>query len=238
MPTSNDFQYSLLQATIFTPGLHFVQSKILAFLLQHYSDVFDGSPLSIPIPPDAPPEIPRIILESADKKYKLEVAHARVNLFRFRQEDDEQISINDFNSLAIPILSSYNKLVNSKVGRIAAIVNRFVKDSNPGLTLANHFCKDTWLENPLKRPESFEIHAHKRYLLHDSFRINSWIRCKTGIFSKGPDKQSIILVEQDINTLSEDVEKMEFSEEQIKQFFELVSIEFESILNLYFPTGE
>ncbi len=45
----------------------------------------------------------------------------------------------------------------------------------------------------------------------------------------------IILVEQDINTLSEEIETNEFNIEQIKDFSNLAKEEQKSILNKYFP---
>lgn len=37
-------------------------------------NIFDGDPIMLPLPADAPVEIPRITLESKDKKHKLETA--------------------------------------------------------------------------------------------------------------------------------------------------------------------
>ena len=229
-----DFEISSIQSTIFTPGLSFVSSKVLGFALETWGEKFDATPVSMPLPPDAPHEIPRIILQSSDQRYKIELAPGRANLFWLRQTETDTINTGDFLDLSTDLLCGYAASVNGKVGRIAAVLNRFFKEQNPGVFLVKHFCKDSWQVAPFDRPESFEIHARKQYVLAGRFSVNSWVRCKTG-FIKMPNVEKIILVEQDINTLGEEMESKEFSIDQIKEFFNVVPSEFDSILSLYFP---
>lgn len=235
MPQVSEFVTASIQATLFTPGLTFVSSKILGAALKEWGDRFNSAPISIPSPPDMPLEIPRIMLQSENGQYKLELAPARANLFWFRKVETYEINMADFLDSSGTILCDYIKIVNGKAGRIAAVVNRFFKEPTPGLFLARHFCKDQWQTAPFNRPESFEIHAHKRYLLADAYNINSWVRCKTGIAGKPPHQEPIILVEQDINTIPEETEIREFSSEEIKRFFHILPEEFDSVLSLYFP---
>lgn len=235
MVKSSDFQIASIQATLFTPGLRFVPSKFLGTVLEKWGTHFDDTPVSLPAPPDLPPEIPRVTLQSANKQQKLELAPARANLFWLRRSDEDRIDLKDFLDFSADILCDYVDIVGGRVGRIAAVLNRFLGVENPGLLLGQHFCKEKWQTGPFNRPESFEIHAHKRYGF-DRYTINSWVRCKTGTAGKGPDQKSIILVEQDINTIAEEAETKEFSEEEIKDFFRLVPAEFDAVLSLYFPS--
>ena len=237
MPTITDFEITSIQTTIFTPSLSFATSKLLGSVLQKWSEVFDSSPISLPLPLDAPSEIPRIILQNSSKHKKLELAPKRANLFWLRQTETDTIILEDYLGFAANVLSDYVNIVNGKVGRIATVLNRSLKNPNPGLFLAQHFCKEKWLTAPFNRPENFEIHAHKRYSFADRFNVNSWVRCKTGILVK-PERESIVLVEQDINTVAEEMEKREFSDQEIRDFFRLVKEEFDSILSLYFPGEE
>jgi len=232
-----DFRLSSIQFTIFTPGLLFIPSKILGFVLTKWGELFDAAPVSMPLPSESPSEIPRIILQSSDGRSKLELAPSRANMFWLRQADTDEIKAEDFLGLATNLLWEYTATVNGKVGRIAVVLNRYVKHENPGEFLAQHFCKDKWQTAPFNRPESFEIHAHKRYVLNNQFNINSWVRCKTGLI-KLPDQQKIILVEQDINTFPEEMETREFSNGQIKEFCKIGLNELNSVLSLYFPEGE
>lgn len=120
---------------------------------------------------------------------------------------------------------------------MAALLKRYVQHSSPGLFLAKHFCKERWLTGPLNRPGDFELHAHKRFLLAGKFDVNSWVRSGTGIVSSGEERQPIVLVEQDLNTLSEDMETRDFTKEDIEGFFSSAATELDVILRLYYPVG-
>lgn len=229
---AKDFNTFSFQFSIFTPTLLFSANKILANLASKFSNIFDGTPVALPLPQEAPKEIPRLILSSSEGKLKLEIAASRVNLFRFRKEDDTVILENDFLKTCIDVFNEYINFTSAKVGRLAIVAVRFLEDTNPGLTLAKHFCQERWLIEPFNRPENFELHSHKKYEL-DTFRVNSWVRCKSGFLKQR--NVPIILVEQDINTLSEEIETKEFNIEQIKDFSNLAKEEQKSILNKYFP---
>jgi hypothetical protein len=237
MPSTIDFEITSVQATVFTPSVSFSASKLLASVLGKWGEVFDSPPISMPLPSDAPSEIPRIILQDSTKNRKLELAPKRANLFWLRQTETDTIILEDYLAFASDVLCDYVKMVNGKVGRIAAVFNRYLINPNPGQFLAQHFCKEEWLTAPFDRPASFEIHSRKRYSLADRFKVNSWVRCKTGLLVK-PDGKSVILTEQDINTIPEEMETREYSDQEIRDFFRLVKKEFDLILSLYFPEGK
>ena len=229
---SDSFKITSLQVSIFTPALLFSKSRILERMMSNFGGFFDGDTVAIPMPGDAPKEIPRIILHSADGKFKLEIPESRVNFFRYRKDDDVEIDISQILDLSSRVLKEYKDCTHSIIGRLALVVVKFLENENPGFTLARHFCKEKWITELFNRPDNFEIHSHKHYTL-DGFNINSWVRCKTGRLTK--DNKPIILVTQDINTLAEKLEKRDFSFEQVKAFLEIAYKEQEQILRKYFP---
>jgi hypothetical protein len=91
------------------------------------------------------------------------------------------------------------------------------------------------LKGPLNRPSDFEVHAAKRFDLLEGLPINSWFRCKTALM--GEQRQAIVLVEQDFNTLAEELDERDFNAEKRRQFFGRVPDEFRQVLDLYFPQG-
>jgi len=75
-----DFQETgSIQATVFTPGFNFVTAKILTSLLDLRSGLLDGDPTILPLPEDAPVDIPRIILKNKDNSLRLEATPIRIN---------------------------------------------------------------------------------------------------------------------------------------------------------------
>ena len=99
--------------------------------------------------------------------------------------------------------------------------------------MVEHFCKSEWLAAPFNRPENFEIHAHKTFQLRDQFKVNSWVRCKTGLEREGSNP--VVLCEQDINTVAAETDQETFSTLQMNTFFGMAADELDNILDLYFP---
>ncbi len=226
------FVISSLQFSIFTSAVLFAKAKILEKLMSDFSDVFNGDTVSIPVPSDAPKEIPSIILYSEDKKMKLEVAENRVNFFKYQRDDSEIVDPQKMIKLFLEILKVYKTVTQAVIGRLAVVTVKFMKIKEPALELAKHFCREEWIEEPFNRPENFEIHSHKKYSLC-AFSVNSWVRCKTGRLTQ--DKEPIVLVTQDINTLVEELDKKDFKVEDVKKFLDMFIKEQEKIIYKYFP---
>jgi hypothetical protein len=159
-----------------------------------------------------------------------------VNLFWKKPfEATDKMVLNDFFVQASKLLCDYVDRIGPRVGRLAGIIRRYADHPEPGLFLSRHFCKDRWFAAPLNRPENFELHAHKRFKLGEKFDVNSWVRNKTGKATSAGESKSIVLLEQDINTLSEEVPNRDFSKEDIANFYNLIPSEFDKILKLYYP---
>lgn len=232
MVQTRDFRILSLQFSIFTPELLFNPNKILGTLMSKFSGIFDGNTTVLPLPTNAPKEIPKLILLSSDERIRLDISEARSNIIRYRDEKDTLIDKRSFFELCSNVYKEYMESTSARVGRIAFVSIKFLRDSDPGLTLAQNFCKESLLEEPFNRPENFEIHSHKTYIF-DDFNVNSWVRCKSGVLKE--NKTPIILVEQDINTVSDETENYEFSIDEIIKFVNLANSEQDIIFNKYFP---
>lgn len=229
-----DFQEtSQVQATVFTPSFVFSTSEMLRKLMELELDVFDGDPFVLPLPDDAPNEIPRIILEKKDKSYKLEVAPARINFFRNKIVKGDKIVPNEFLRFAADTLSILLHNIGTKCGRIAALINRFAYKDDPGKEIAVHFCQHRYVEKPFNRPGEFELHSLKQYPF-ESFEVNSWVRIKSGrIKTNSGAFRPGVIVQQDVNTSTEI--QMTYKSDHIVLFYDKILTEFDDILKLYFP---
>ncbi len=152
---------------------------------------------------------------------------------RLETNQDASINISDIYrqfSDRIATIAEKNKVV---IGRLASLRVSMANEPTPGRVLSKQFCRDEILNGPLNRLEGFELHVHKVYELYQAQNVNSWIRIKTS-GSPGPDYERIF-VEQDINTLAEEINIKNFDRESIKRFFNETSSQLDSILNAYFP---
>jgi len=239
MPTAIDFKVAFCAASLFTPEAEVSAAHLLTRLLPRWIARFDAEPTTLPVAGGLPREIPRVILQSRSGEWRCEVASARINVsWRQASIDGNVIQTAEFYREATPILREYCDFLDSRVGRLAAAISRYVPNSMPARYLASHFCKERWLARPFNRPASFELHAHKTFLLAGRFEVNSWVRNKTGTLAHPGEASPIVIVEQDLNTLAEEEATREFSHEEIATFFEVAVPGFEETLNLYYPVGE
>lgn len=235
--TASSFELASCQATIFTPDGDLAVSKVMRELYPSLATRFDGEPTILPLAAEgAPPEIPRIILDSKSKEWRCELSPVRVNVhWRRAKSTEASVALGEFFKDASEVFLQYAAQLSPRIGRLAALTKRFSPHEKPGLFLARHFCKDRWGLAPLNRPENFELHAHKRFTIARNFTVNSWARSKTGKLSGDGDEKLIVLFEQDLNTLAEKAAEKDFSEEEIREFFRAAPGELDEILALYYP---
>ncbi len=238
MPSSRDFFLAQCQATLFTPEAEVSTARLLSRLFPRWLGLFDGEPVILPLPDAVPKDIPRAIFESRSGEWRCECASGRINLFWKQPAGStaNQTLQRAYGAL-IPLLTQYVEFVDSRIGRLAAVASRYVTHPSPSRYLAGHFCKERWLAAPFNRPESFELHAHKRFPLGGHFQVNSWVRNRTGKLTAEGSERDIILVEQDFNTLAEEQAERSFSLGEVSQFFEAAGPGFDEVLNLYYPTN-
>jgi hypothetical protein len=227
-----------MQAALFTPDEEVSAAKLLQGLAPTWAKRFDGEPMVVPSQLGLPPEVPKLILHSRDQSWRCEIASARINIHWLKsQESTPRIGLDRFYDEAVALLHQYRGFLRARVGRLAAVITRFAYHASPGPFLARHFCQERWLVAPFNRPESFELHAHKKFPMAD-FTVNSWVRSKTGLLGSKGEQRPIVLVEQDLNTLGEETETRDFSEGEINAFFRASVGELDTILNLYYPLGD
>jgi len=240
MVTGAGFEFSGYQAAVFFVRLGASVRTILTQVLGDVGEVLDGDPVSLPVPAEAPPEIPRVLLTSKDKALRFDIGLNRAD-FRW-QRTDAPLDLTRFLESALRAFQALSRSAESLPGRLALIVHRFKLQPDAGRALAAHFCRPELLENtpqhkgPLNRPEAFELHAFKQFPVN-RFVINSWFRAKTGLMTPTTDPRSVVLVEQDLNTPNEELERARFSLDDIRDFHRLAAGELDTILRLYFPSA-
>ena len=235
MIPASKFQTQLIIASAFVAGdeLKLTNAFIQAF--QEWSAIYDGDPISLPSSQLIPPDLPTTILQKRDQSLGIEMARTKINLYWKRSELDKDASINIsdlYSQFAdrIATIAEKNKVV---IGRLAALRMSMGNEPTPGRVLSKQFCREELLNGPLKQVEGFELHAHKVFELYEAQNVNSWTRIKTS-GSPGPDYEHIF-VEQDMNTLAEEINIRNFDRANIMHFFYEASKQLDSILNEYFP---
>lgn len=234
MLEASQFQLASVQVAIFTPDVNaFSQPKILADFITWYGARYNGPVTALPLPDDAPPQLPRVSLQSADAVWKLNVAPQRIDSYwappRIEARPDDSIAVV---TQCSEVLEQYVRSNSVRVGRLALVLQRAYVIPNPAHALIERFCNEESKRAPFNNSESFEIHNHKRYRPSGIVQqINSWVRCRTALIQGEPG----IAVEQDLNTLEEESDRSTFDADAIQRFFSHAQPEADSILRLYFP---
>ncbi len=233
--TTHDFVVVSVQTVAFLADRILSPSRIMASVLKSYADRYDGEIQALPLPPDVPAELPRVILQSADQRFRFEAGPARISSI-WQYQDDDREDLSSVTSRCREVLVHCLGELKPRVGRLALVITRARPTEHPAQILVEQFCNSNSQCEPFNRSSNFEIHNHKQYTPSQSdpkLTINSWVRCKTGTLTK--NNSPAILVEQDLNTLAEDLERNRFDAASTTAFFDLTVQEADSILKKYFP---
>ncbi|MCH7989882.1 MAG: hypothetical protein IID46_12135 [Planctomycetes bacterium] len=181
----------------------------------------------------------KVTLTSEDDCWRVEVVPGRSDSFWNSQAaDDDQEGLAKICRLCLEPLQAYPIVDDIQIGRLALIVRRWIPVDDPAIALTSQFCKPELVEvkydtAPFRHSQDFELHNRKRYKSGvKGVFINSWIRCRSNV---RVHDQPAITVEQDLNTLSEDLESNAFHRDQIEEYFAWAVEEADRILSLYFP---
>src|SRR5579885_3204612 len=233
MLKASDFKIGSVQAVIFTPNAaEFSQSHVLTHCLGRYGDRYNGPVTSLPLPDDAPPQVSRILLQSADNTWKLNAAPARIDsVWSPPSALGEPGELSSLIDQCCEVLAEYVRHNAVRVNRLALVLQRGQLADTPARVLVEQFCNEWARKSPFRRSENFEIHNHKRYRPPAIDRaINSWVRCRTGLVLNRPG----VAVEQDLNTLEEEMGHSTLDADYIRRFFNDIGPEADSVLRLYF----
>jgi len=189
------------QAAFFSNGFPLENKLDFATKLVAAIKHFDGEPALLPIPSDAPTEIPRIILKSKDTKFICNVSLQRVDLFFNPKTEQEQ----DFSNLMKSIEGVLKKTVSFfetskiKINRAGVSVN-LIKDLEEGSN--NYLCKKYLKTGLIADSSELELHILNKFDLK-KFKINRWIRIKTLREKSVPENDKLLSINIDINSLQE-----------------------------------
>jgi hypothetical protein len=212
-----NFQFNSLQGVIFS-NAPIAGGKILGKILAKFSDRFDGAPTVLPIPNDAPAEIPRMILQSADSQWAVDVAQNRVNFRWVQMKEDQQQIPEDFQKLYLEFIEHLFQIESIQVGRAAVLIFRYKKTETPATQIAKLGFNEAFQSKVQAGLDGCEFHIQQKVQLAQR-DVNEIIRLKSGLLNlPNTAPRKIFLVEHDLSTLAEDAASKPLSIPALSEF--------------------
>jgi hypothetical protein len=179
-------------------------------------NLFDGAPAVLPVPQNAPPSVPVIVLKTKDEKQVLNVAHDRLDYRQFVR-GAKPATLPEVWGACDVILGQIAEYLTVKqpaaVWRLGLVVQLFAKlDYSANAHLLGAYLREGVFEGAT----DVHLNALHRTSVAD-IAVNRWIRLKPVRNKENPADDSAMIAEIDINTLAE--QQTEFSHEEIEDFF-------------------
>ncbi len=177
-------------------------AKIAVNLKESPKLPFNGLESILPIPADAPQEIPRIILNSKDGKFTCNIGLNRVDLFvNYKNPVTNNIDT-DIQEVIKYLINIYSILVvrfDANSNRLAAVIETIEE-----LTISSKtFLERTLLKDKLNDKTyttQFNILFKDKL---DSFEVNKWVKMTTLRNKTDLQNDKAVQINYDINTLKE-----------------------------------
>jgi hypothetical protein len=206
------------QLVIYSPGIVITNKlKVANAINDNLSYLFDSDPIILPLPEDAPPEIPRIQMFSKDKRYSLSIASNRIDfIFQYKEEDEKSFPIPGFFGKFLTIFQYFSENLHTQFTRSAMVTNWIIELENISASefLLNKYIQD---KTPIVKPCELELHYLTKGLAAE-FEINKWVRIKSARKMSEPEKNNLVVFLIDINTVAE--KTYEFDKDSLQRFLE------------------
>jgi hypothetical protein len=195
-----------LHLALFYSGINLNNKLQIANQIIEKNSEFDGEPLILPVPDDAPSEVPRIILKNSDESIQIIISKIRTD-FSIKQDTD----FTDFSTIAdkyIKIIDNINKIINPTLTRLGLVVEILDHKEN-----VINYISETYLKEK-KENEEINLSIRDNHIIDDK-KINIWFRIKNNIENSDKDNITYIF---DVNSSND--ENYSFSD--CKTFFNKV----------------
>jgi len=195
-----EFFVARIQAALFGKVVLGKKVQVTAELSNQLADLLDDEPVILPVPDDAPPDIPRIILKSKDGKYGGNINLNNVN-FNYTEKGKPSKKLQGIHEEFLTNIGNFTKAIikagvmekASRLGSVTELIT-FTED-NPIEVIKRNF---------LHGEELGELSQIDLGLLTkitwDNIKINRWHRFKTRTAEMAPGGAPFIAFIIDINT--------------------------------------
>lgn len=133
-----DFAIASVQVVAFLADRRITSARIMTCVLSQFAEQFDGEPQALPLPPEIPPDIPRVILKSEQPGWVFQAGPARISC-SWSAQPGKCGELSPAMAGCVPIIVHCLKEVQPQINRLALVINRVAEAANPAQTLVERF---------------------------------------------------------------------------------------------------
>jgi len=178
--------------------------KLASDIISASEKILEGDPTILPIPPDAPPEIPRIITKSKDERYTCNVSLNRIDLFfkpKGRDEQSLDIVSGEYLKLLLNLTNLLKENFKIAIPRIGIVANLLLELSESSNTyVLRKYIKESSL---ISETHEAQIHALNKITLPNKIKANRWLKIITSRSAQDPSDDKYLSISIDINSVRE-----------------------------------
>lgn len=200
--------------------------KVAELIKKELGYILDGTPTILPIPDDAPLEIPRIIFPSKNNEFVCNVAVNRFDFIQKLPNEKNGIELKLFKEELAKRVTKLNKLVFEELkatgNRLGLILNYNAIPKEGGLNLL----KKVYLGSLQDISTEVQLHKLTQGTIGD-MKINNWIRLVASKKQLATGENQLVVI-SDINTYQS--EKYVLTKDTAESFFtDAVKVSFKSV---------
>ena len=167
------------------------------FVSEISDNIFDQMPIILPVPQDAPAEIPVVMLNSSDGKYSCNIARSRIDFVLNNMNSNNDILddlIGFINSIRSYVAIIFGK---KRIIRFGLIGQYFIESNNAVNTIETKYLKNT-----IGNLEELNIRYNKRFN-SESMMFNDVVEIGKGSITNENITKDGVVIQRDINNVPE-----------------------------------
>lgn len=211
-----NFKIKKIQFALFPKNFNPLdKSRIAQDIKVRTDNIFDGEDMILPLPMDAPLEIPRIILKSKNGYFSCNISLNRIDFFRNISGNDDLSHIKDELLKIIKQINSYfiddNKILIGRIGFVIDFAIEIEKEKSIELLRKNLLKENSYYNNSKKIKSILLVFTEMDTL--DGFSINKQ-------YQYGNEIDNSLVFRFDINTPSEKIDEYNLKTEEIMRIID------------------
>jgi len=159
--------------------------------------LFDAIPTIIPVPENAPPEIPIVQMSSIDGKYKANIARNRIDFFCLALNTIDTFEGVTMRRTTINLRQFAESILKTtQVNRAGCVFAAFKEEEFAVQAIAKKY----FIGEDIKRSSELSFSRNSPFV-NRGVTLNRLLKISSGRLKKGPLDVDGIIIEQDINTV-------------------------------------